>query len=248
MDIDEDAYPCPSFNSYSSGRLAEIARRMAAPNPSDDDFEFALFPEDRVISAVDLSAVFPVFDRDLLSANGGAGDKIGSKSEADLPESSVAVAPLSKLFAEESEDRASCSSTEADELESVPEGTYCVWRPRAEDRPPPGGCRKSSSTGSASKRWRFRDLLRSNSEGKDSFVFLAPKNREEKLPTAAAELPGRAKGKGAGTAARSAHELLYVHKRAVAEGNKKKSYLPYRRDLVGFFVNVDGLGKSFPRF
>ncbi|CAA0834981.1 Protein of unknown function (DUF1645 [Striga hermonthica] len=201
------------------------------------------------LSALDLGGVvFPVFDRDLLPAS--AGDEIGLESEANLPESSSAVAPLSKLFAEESEDRASCSSSEVDELESVPEGTYCVWRPRAVDRPPPGGCRKSSSTGSASKRWRFRDLLRSNSEGKESFVFLAaPKTREEKpSATAAAELPGKAKGKGAGAAARSAQEALYVQKRAVVEGNKKKSYLPYRRDLVGFFVNVDGLGKRFPRF
>jgi hypothetical protein len=46
----------------------------------------------------------------------------------------------------------------------------------------------------------------------------------------------------------SAHELFYVQNRAWKEGEKRKSYLPYRQDLVGFFANVNAYGKTFPPF
>ncbi|KAK6129329.1 hypothetical protein DH2020_036937 [Rehmannia glutinosa] len=257
----EDVYTCPSFSSYSSDKLAEIAVRVAAEssndavrNEDDGDFEFALVREvDKEVFAEEfvcdgqIGPIFPVFNRDLLLN----GEKLGARGENERLESSVAV-PLSKLFIEdrEGDDPTSCSSSEADELENIPAGTYCVWRPKGADQPSPSRCKKSKSTGSASKRWKFRDLLRSNSEGKDSFVFLTPKNRpEEKL---SAVVPRKAKGKGAGgggaAGAPSAHEALYVRNRAIKEGDKKKSYLPYRRDLVGFFVNVNGLSKSFSHF
>ncbi|GER29489.1 hypothetical protein STAS_05348 [Striga asiatica] len=230
----KDAYACPSFNSYSSDRLAQIAARPAAGDPSaaarigsddDDDFEFAPVRDGGEISPVDFAGysqngtVFPLFDRDLLP------------DEKIPPETRVA-APLSKLFAEGCENPASCSSSEAEEPEDVPAGAYCAWHPS------PGRCRKSSSTGSALRRWSIRNLLRSSSEGKGKFDFLAQKNREDRLPVEETDRKG----------ARSAHEALYLQNREAAEGNKKKSYLPYRRDIVGFFVNVEGLGKGFPRF
>ncbi|KAL1538567.1 hypothetical protein AAHA92_27295 [Salvia divinorum] len=256
----EDAYTSPSFSSYSSNRLVEIAVKIAAEkigadgNEDDDkDFEFSLVREDHELSAEDfvydgqLGPIFPVFNRDLLLSD-------------DRRDSSVQV-PLSQLLLEDrrggDDNPPSCSSSEADELESVPAGTYCVWRPKASDLPSPSRCKKSKSTGSASKRWKFRDLMRrSNSEGKDSLVFLTPKNRDEKLP---AEIPKKMKGKGGsgssststsggGTAARSAHEALYVRNRAMNEVDRKKSYLPYRQDLVGFFINVNALGKGLPHF
>ncbi|KAG6398231.1 hypothetical protein SASPL_139686 [Salvia splendens] len=255
----EDAYMSPSFNSYSSDRLAEIAVQIAVEKIGDDneeddeDFEFSLVREDNELSAEDfvydgqLGPIFPVFNRDLLLSDGGGDDQ---------RDSSVQV-PLSQLLLEDrrggDDNPPSCSSSEADELESVPAGTYCVWRPKACDLPSPSRCKKSKSTGSASNRWKFRDLMRrSNSDGKDSLVFLTPKNREGKLP---AEFPKKMKGKGgsgssstSGAAARSAHEALYVRNRAMNEVDRKKSYLPYRQDLVGFFINVNALGKGLPHF
>ncbi|XP_057771084.1 uncharacterized protein LOC130990874 [Salvia miltiorrhiza] len=251
----EDAYTSPSFNSYSSDRLAELAVQISAEKSGDDneeneDFEFSLVREDfKEFSAEDfvydgkLGPIFPVFNRDLLLRDGGGDDQC---------ESSIQV-PLSQLLLEDrgsgNDNPPSCSSSEADELESVPAGTYCVWRPKASDLRSPSRCKKSKSTGSASKRWKFRDLMRrSNSDGKDSLVFLTPKNREEKLP---AEIPKKLKGKGgssSGAAARSAHEALYVRNRAMNEVDRKKSYLPYRQDLVGFFINVNALGKGLPHF
>ena len=64
-------------------------------------------------------------------------------------------------------------SSEVDELEKVPSGTYYVWKSKA-TKSPPRRCKKSNSTGS-SKWWKFRDfLLRSNNDGKDTLFFLTP--------------------------------------------------------------------------
>ena len=65
------------------------------------------------------------------------------------------------------------TASEANELEGVPLGTYCVWKPKAMESPP-RRYKKSNSTGSL-KWWKFRDFLhRSNNDGKDTFVFLTP--------------------------------------------------------------------------
>ncbi|KAK4426150.1 hypothetical protein Salat_1383500 [Sesamum alatum] len=262
---EEDVYICPSFNSYSSDRLAEIAVRVAGEksedSAGDDDFEFALVREDEEISAEvflyggQIGPIFPVFNRDLLNVDKDG--ELSTISEEKILEQSIAI-PLSKLFIEEDQERdcpASCSSSEADELENIPAGTYCVWRPKMAESPLPSQCKKSKSTGSASKRWKFRDLLRrSNSDGKDSFVFLTPKRREEKqdkliqLATKKSKENVVRSASGYSAGSPSAHEALYVRNRAMKEGDKKKSYLPYRQDLVGFFANANGLRGSFPHF
>lgn len=243
----EDVCTCPSFNSYSSDRLAEIATRVAAVgnegSGEDDDFEFSVVREDKEVSAAQFlndGPVFPVFNRDLIENDG-----------SEQPESNNLIS-LSELFAEEDEERGyppSCSSSEADELENVPVGTYCVWRPRAAPPPLPSQCEKSKSTGSASRRWKLRDLLRrSKSDGNESFVFLTRKRREEKPEKS----PPRAPQAGSGNRSHpeaapppSAHEAFYVRNRAAKEGDRRKSYLPYRRDLVGFFANVSGVRRNF---
>lgn len=238
---------CPSFNSYSAGRLADVAAKVGEEEEEcagidrrvhEHDFDFTFVSTDEVLSDSQIGPVFPVFNRDLLLQDG---------------EAKTLRFPLKKLFMEE-RDATSSSSSDADELEGIPEGTYCVWRPK-QVPPSPERCKKSSSTGSASKRWRFRDLLRrSNSDGKDSFVFLTPSKREEKADltdksdhsketrTAAA---GKAKTKVISGEKASAHEIFYMKNRAIKEGDKRQSFLPYRRDLVGFFANVGRMNKSF---
>ncbi|KAJ8559863.1 hypothetical protein K7X08_003921 [Anisodus acutangulus] len=78
--------------------------------------------------------------------------------------------PLRKLFIE---DREIASSSEGDDLDGIPPGTYCVWKPRAaEESLTDQRCKKSNSTGSSSKRWKLRDFLhRSNIDGKETRVF-----------------------------------------------------------------------------
>ncbi|KAL7094831.1 hypothetical protein ACP275_11G129400 [Erythranthe tilingii] len=238
----DDVYVCPSFSSYSSDRLAETAVRVAA---GDEDFEFA---EEFFHGAGQIRTVFPVFNRNLLLDGGGEASTSGGEN---APVESSVVVPLSRLFIEEDRERdspPSCSSSEADELENIPAGTYCVWRPKLAEPPLPSQCRKSKSTGSASKRWKFRDLLRrSKSDGKDSFVFLHQKQQEDKSDKSykstnlTSEKANAKRSTAAAAAAPSAHEAFYVRNRAMKEGDKKKSYLPYRQGLVGFFGNVNVL-------
>ncbi|XP_030469846.2 uncharacterized protein LOC115688225 [Syzygium oleosum] len=325
----EQLVVCPSFNSYSANRLADVALAVALededkdegrggygfgsePTSSgshrsgrsgggdydearDDDFEFVPLVREHdevLINGGQIGPVFPVFNRDLLYVHGDRTSDGEAKEDREIPledlfagdrdrdraVSSIRI-PLKDLFVGDRDPpSSSSSSSEADELEGIPEGSYCVWTPK----PPagsPSGCKKSSSTGSCSKRWRFRDLLRrSNSDGKDSFVFLTPSSRSSSMSSRSSDAKaggGEAKEKAspptdqavavavaerrskvkassasaaAAAAAASAHEVFYVRNRALKEGGKRRSYLPYRRDLVGFFANVNGLGRTFPPF
>lgn len=267
----EELCVCPTFNCYSSDRLAEIAERVAdefseekagdiledSQDQEDDGFEFSLVRGDSEVlyDGQTIGRIFPIFNRDLLfddsefSDKGWRGDKPSSEDEIRIP--------LKNLFLREREERdppSSSSSSEADELESVSPGTYCVWRPKVPESP--SRCRKSKSTGSASKRWKFLDLLRrSNSDGKESYVFLTPKDREEqpdkneRSKSVLKQNSGKSKAKGVpASPSLSAHEAFYARNRAIKQSDKKKSYLPYRQNLVGFFANVNGLGTAFRPF
>lgn len=266
--VPEDTYTCPSFNSYSSERLAQIGGKVSGENEdtNDDEFEFALAREendvfpDEFFYQGQIGPVYPLFRRDLLLSYGESSISSENRRLESSAEVKCIKVPLSKLLEETRRDEndrdpASCTSSEVDELESIPTGTYCVWRPKVPETPSPSRCKKSKSTGSASKRWKLPEFLRrSNSEGKDSFVFMTPKHRDEKrdrtetsrkltegiAPVAAAS------SNTAGPP--SAHEALYVQNRAKNENDRKKSYLPYRPGLVGFFASSNGLRKSSPRF
>ncbi|KAJ6771242.1 DUF1645 FAMILY PROTEIN [Salix koriyanagi] len=129
-------------------------------------------------------------------------------------------------------------------------------------------CKKSNSTGSSKLR-RFREfVLRSNSDGKDAFVFLNHKDSTSKhlQETAAAAATSEMIGHEKTTAKKevvvekrkeqsskrvsssSAHELHYLRNRAIKDGEKQKSYLPYRQDIFGFFTNVNDLSKNIHPF
>ncbi|CAA3016877.1 Hypothetical predicted protein [Olea europaea subsp. europaea] len=177
-DGEEELCICPSFNSYTADRIAEIANKVTGLNTTDteddenddDEFEFAL---------------------------------VGVES--------IRI-PLKKNFMEKCKnDYPSSSLSEADELEIIPPGTYCVWRPEFSESSP-SQCKKSKSTGSGSKRWKFRDLVRRcNSEGKDSFILLTPKHKEEKRKETVNSKKSTAKRvvSGEKSAANSLHEAFY---------------------------------------
>ncbi|KAF5193855.1 putative DNA ligase-like protein [Thalictrum thalictroides] len=233
----------------------------------DDDFEFAVLtrdPESSPISADEIFSngqikpIYPVFNRDLLFAG-------GQDDFTKLQNGTKIRFPLKKLLIEEREPSSS-SSSESDELETLPEGTYCVWTPKPV-KESPEMCKKSNSTGS-SKRWRFRDLLhRSNSDGKDTFVFLTPSTKKkekkvenvdkssevskEKRDSGEMKVAGKMNTKrNSGEGTTSAHEVHYVRNRALKESDRRKSYLPYRQDLVGLFanVNMNGLNRTLRPF
>ncbi|KAF2316339.1 hypothetical protein GH714_041680 [Hevea brasiliensis] len=187
---------CLSFNSYSSDQLACIAAKVGeeeatngAPvsrnqnenessgsygDVDDDDFEFVLVRSNPdACTTIDgdhevAFPVFPLFDRDLLLSCGNESNK-QSRDHEEVTSSAVRL-PLKNLFIED-RDPPSSSSSEADELDRVSQGTFCVWAqqrssPSPSPSPSPSAspsqsrCKKSNSTGSSSKqRWRLRDLL-----------------------------------------------------------------------------------------
>nr|GMD13334.1 DNA ligase 1-like [Ipomoea batatas] len=174
--------------------------------------------------------VYPLFNRDLLL---GAADFDGLDEKP----------PVENVFVETAE----VTSSDAEALS-------CEWSGKAVVAAAgPDGCKKSNSTG-FSKFWRFRDLLhRSNSDGRDAFVFLnnpapstsaAGKTEEKSSPgkkTGKAKVNGDTAGdqkKKKSKKQLSAHER-YMKSKAKDE-DRRRSYLPYRPELVGFFTNVKG--------
>ena len=283
---------CPSFNSYSSDKLVDVAAKVTREFDHDDEeaFEFVSVrkaEDDVVVLDGQIGPVFPVFNRDLLSDQNPTksqqitdGQDLKNREDEEEEDEDVRCLriPLKKLFNEEHDPTSySSSSSEVDELEGVPPGTYCVWTPHSNSSPKaiasaasPSQCKKSNSTGtttssntksSSSKRWRLMNLLRrSNSEGKDSFVFLTPKNKEEEISNSnnsfeeenSKEMKKVAvvkkKKKEKEQTMSSAHEVFYGRKRESMERDKRKTYLPYRKDLVGFWASVGSLGRTFPPF
>ena len=260
----------------------------------NEEFEFVSVckaKDDVVVLDGQIGPVFPVFNRDLLlsdqnptksqqiSDGQDLKNREGEEEEEDEDVQCLRI-PLKKLFSEEHDPTSySSSSSEVDELEGVPPGTYCVWTPHSNSSPKaiasaasPSQCKKSNSTGtttssntksssSSSRRWRLMNLLRrSNSEGKDSFVFLTPKNKEEEISNSnnsfeeenSKEMKKVAvvkkKKKEKEQTMSSAHEVFYGRKRESMERDKRKTYLPYRKDLVGFWASVGSLGRTFPPF
>ncbi|XP_068638196.1 uncharacterized protein [Aristolochia californica] len=221
-----------------------------------DDFEFTFVvrdPDASPISADEIFAngqirpMFPLFNRDVWFE-----DSTDGKGESSEPPTAAVRVPLRKLFIDDREP--ATSSSEAGELEALPAGSYCVWTPRSVPSSP-DRCKKSNSTGS-SKRWRFRDLLhRSSSDGKETFLFLSPSaagkdGRVEavKGKKVAAGEARKAKSSDKAGPMVSAHELHYVRNRAIKEGDRRRSFLPYRQDIVGFFANVNGLSRTLHPF
>ncbi|GAB2269848.1 hypothetical protein Dimus_004767 [Dionaea muscipula] len=235
----------------------------------DSDFEFAVVTRDdeSPISADDIfyngqiRPIFPLFNTDLIYGSaswmnpadcGGGGEEEGAVEAARVPDPTTAIRiPLKKLLIQEREGAAtaSCSSSEADELEGVPPGTYCVWTPKNKDQEMILR-KKSNSTGS-SKRWKFRELLRrSISDGKETFVFLTPRESRmnstanaKKATATTTVTEGRRSGDGKVGSDKVA-KAHYSGSRATRESDPKKSYLPYRQDLIGFFANVNSLGRA----
>ncbi|KAG2301488.1 hypothetical protein Bca4012_059749 [Brassica carinata] len=238
----------PSFSTYSGDNLVKIAERVGKEK-GDDSFEFATL---QTVHEPASSLAFPVFDQ---------------KHEDVSPE--TVVTPLKDLFLRENEQsppqQTYSSSDEElleDELDMIPSEIYCPWTPARSPVEMTSPCRKSKSTGSSStsawsrRRWRIRNLLkRSRSDGKESLEFLnsspvsnivkscpsspCPKNKETVKKT---EKKKKEKDKV------SAHEKFYLRNKAMKEEDKRKSYLPYKQELVGLFSNIHRHGKAFPPF
>ncbi|EPS73287.1 hypothetical protein M569_01474 [Genlisea aurea] len=237
-DFDErEVSLCPSFNFGSDDSLTEIACRVAseinAGDCGDGDFEFSFLRKDGEILADEffhnlrIESVFPLFDQDLLPRN-----------EDSEFESRINI-PSIEIFVEDKNDR--------DESEMVPTGAYCVWRPKnksVEIESPtrtPRPIRKKKSAGSESPR-------SSSSNRKTDIVFLASSSSsssssrtgKEPMERSAVQANGKAAAVPRAKASSSAQaSVIYVRYREMKEEEKKKSFLPYRQDLVGIFSHAN---------
>ncbi|KAF0923483.1 hypothetical protein E2562_006371 [Oryza meyeriana var. granulata] len=217
-----------------------------------DDCGGFSFPVPPLAADAFIVPVYPVFGRPMSPP---PRDPV----EEEEPETATVRVPLSRLLLEEREFRArqrESSGTPVQqrpddegggdgELEEVPPESYCLWAPGGQSTPAsPRRCRKSGSTGSV-LRWRRiseRLVRRSQSDGKEKFVFLnagpalhPPKDDED---------VGGSKGDG------GRHSWSYYRKGGGGSGSggRRKSYLPYKQELVGLFANVNGLRRSYHLF
>ncbi|KAL2543202.1 Protein of unknown function (DUF1645) [Abeliophyllum distichum] len=237
--LEESGFPRQDSYSEAAGMFS-AQLKLAGDHSRDDgvteeeeneeEFTFACGGNTSPVAAEDaflngqIKPVSPLFNRDLLF----------SEDSKTLHENLPAMPPVKKVFVEN------------DDIS----GPYCA---RKAVEASPEVCKKSNSTG-FSKMWRFKDFMgRCNSEGRDAFVFL---NNNDTTP--ASVVAGRLKReeKGGGekkestvkvkknqkskTASLSAHEV-YLKSKAKEE-DRRRSYLPYRPELMGFFTNVSGGG------
>ncbi|XP_047061251.1 uncharacterized protein LOC124668098 [Lolium rigidum] len=179
------------------------------------------------------------------------------------PETATVRLPLGRLLLEERDFRArqrdaerpppAPPDEEGGELEGVAPESYCLWAPGQSAPASPRVCRKSGSTGSV-LRWRSisdRFVGRSHSDGKEKFVFLSagsgsgPPKQDEK---------GDSGRKDDGAVSVGDRGRSYYSKGAGGGGGgggaagRRRSYLPYKQELVGLFANVSGLRRSYPPF
>ncbi|KAM7269006.1 hypothetical protein ACFE04_024503 [Oxalis oulophora] len=214
--------------------------RLVIDNDDDDDdsdeedFSFAAvnhagspISADEIFEDGQIRPVFPIFGRDMFD----------SKSLIMMP-------PVKKLFIEEP----------VDDETFEPAGPFCEWRGKTVHEASPDSCRKSNSTG-FSKLRRFRErVLKSNSDGKDAFVFLNDANdmitngngngnNESEIKKEEKEKKSK---KNKNKKKEESTALTAYMKSKAKENDKRRVYLPYKQ--VGFFTNVNGLTRNVHPF
>ncbi|KAL6579854.1 hypothetical protein OROMI_007878 [Orobanche minor] len=200
----------------------------------DDDFDFAFatrdsgpssqIPADEIFQNGKIRPVYPVLNRDVLLGVGHVGFRNDNEKGNDGNQNSGSEPPkirnpLRKLFIEERETTTTSSSSSSSDVDEM-------WRPIA-----------AEDGGGNSKRWKFKDLLRrSHSYGSKNSTVVLPHNNS-----------ARKKGDG-----KKVNEMqMGVGKVNLPPpplynrdgGEKRRSYLPYRQDLVGVLGNVSILRK-----
>ncbi|KAL5080034.1 hypothetical protein RYX36_008455 [Vicia faba] len=240
-----DSLLCPSFSVYSSNNLNDVAQQVIIENDfshfqnDNDNFEFVVFQKTADEAFFDhrqRNTTQRVFS---ISKHDGAMESLiplrelmkrdGDRWNCNTVEIST---PLQKFMIGDEKrtiDPPSLSEVE-DDIDAVSPASYCFWTlksPMSSPLASPMKCKKSNSTGSSSnssssKRWKFLSLLRrSKSDIKESLksgeVFA-----ERKIPVTERKIPAQV----------TAMEAFYLRTKEI----KRKSYLPYKQELIGFGV------------
>ncbi|KAK4715852.1 hypothetical protein R3W88_014190 [Solanum pinnatisectum] len=228
----------------------------------EEEFSFACGIDEPPIAADEvfyngqIRPLFPLFNQNLL---------LSDEDLEALKEQLPIRPPVKKIFIQTERNPIPASSNSLTESEEIA-GPFCEWSKNKAieaTRDNPEVCKKSNSTG-FSKLWRFKDFLhRSNSDGRDTFVFLNPttpaapaakveekvvrkdettSEKKKKEISGEVKVIGKVTKKTKKVVKKSegvlAHEA-YMKSKAKAE-DRRRSYLPYRPELVGFFTNVNG--------
>jgi hypothetical protein len=199
-------------------------------------------------------AFYPVFGRVLDEAAAPAPRApLGRLFQLEQARTS-SVASTSSSSSSSSASTAAGTGADLDGVGASPD-SYCVWTPGSSpasspSRPP----RKSGSTGSIARWRRIGELVvgRSRSDGKDKFLFLSappsPARDREHAPASKAKAKLPPKGsKAAATeldTVSAGRRLSYGGGGAKASTGGRRTFLPYRQDLVGLFASVHGLSRS----
>ncbi|CAM0953734.1 unnamed protein product [Alopecurus aequalis] len=156
---------------------------------------------------------------------------------APEPETTMAAArvPLGRVLLM---DRERARSAQPPDCGEPAKTCYCSCCPALSSpaAKPATRCRKSGSTGSL-LRWRQRLLGRSHSDGKEKFVFLDASPSQRKGKSGVAD-----KGGGAWSYYAKAGASIGVN------GGLRRSFLPYRQDLVGLFASATAFRRSYHPF
>ncbi|CAL0317274.1 unnamed protein product [Lupinus luteus] len=252
---EKEYFTCPSFSTYSTNELANIADQVTRDHfisqndnhihlNDDHNFEFPNQPSHHVFFNGYNPPLFPIFN--------GGGRLPGDETDSLPLHFQMRNLLISDDLHRRHSPSSSSSSSELDELDGIPASTYCVWTPKSAQsvQASPNRCKKSNSTGSSaspSKRWKVLDLLRrSNSDGKNMFMFLKKKDevkfensKEQRDSRSSNEFAGKkytGGGEGKLPKTTSAYEGVYVRKRegSIKEKNKRRTYLPYKQNLIGY--------------
>ncbi|KAL6615657.1 hypothetical protein ACP70R_037927 [Stipagrostis hirtigluma subsp. patula] len=242
--------------------VARAEGAAVSDDESDGEFEFPFVSRDEpasggaaaadeLFAAGRVRTFYPVFGRPF------DGDDAAAAGQR---------APLGRLFQLEGARNSSVASTSSSSSSASAEGaaglegaspdSYCLWTPRSSSaasspsRPP----RKSGSTGSMARWRRIGELVvgRSHSDGREKFLFLSapPSPARDRAPTNPKAKPPRANKPAAAAASEvdtvaAGRQMAYGAK---ASTGARRTFLPYRQDLVGLFANMHGLRRSHHPF
>ncbi|KAK7361875.1 hypothetical protein VNO77_03964 [Canavalia gladiata] len=203
-----------------------------------EDFSFACIePQGTLVSADEIfdngkiKPTYPIIKRSFIFTTANGNDTLTLQP------------PLKKVFVKQV-NNFTLESKGVNNVNEKLENTMMVEMKASNEK-----CKKSNSTG-FSRIWRFRQntKLRSNSDGKDAFVFLNPsvpiRSNQAKEENVVSNKEKDKKCKKS----MSAHEKHYVTNRKRKESVKRKSFLPYKKDLIGFFANVNGFSRNLHPF
>ncbi|KAK9048391.1 hypothetical protein SSX86_032646 [Deinandra increscens subsp. villosa] len=219
---------------------------------NDDDFTFMFVgdvdsanSDDKPSEDGEIRQVFPLFDQNLL---------LGGDYDVEEIDRLPIRPPVDKIFIQSPRGFPPSTASERDDATA---GAYCDWSTRTATGTGTAEMSKKSNSTGFSKLWRLKDIVgRSNSSGRDAFVFLKSSDRAAAATAASSSSKpvagdgmykvagGNAKVVKKGTKGKkstvSAHEAYLKNRGGRTEEERRRSYLPYRPELMGFFTNVNG--------